>query len=74
MTNDEEWVCVSCGYEEPPIYLCSEGWWCEGCYRREAGVPEEVSSEVLHDAVEGDDLGFNYALRQSLYGELEEDE
>lgn len=71
--DGEEWICASCGIPEPPIFMCSEGWWCEDCYRREAGVPAEVSSDDLHNAVSGDALGFNEALRQSIYGELEDE-
>lgn len=33
------------------IFLCEAGWWCETCYRKEAGVPTDISSDDLHDGV-----------------------
>lgn len=67
--DDDYMVCVNCSGKEAPIFLCEAGWWCEDCYRRVGGVPTAISSEELHDAVGGDLLGYNEAIKEIVFSD-----
>jgi hypothetical protein len=68
--DDEPWACANCGDLEPPIFLCDAGWWCEKCYREFSGVPEETSSEDLHDGInDGSQAGYIEQLKAVWFSE-----
>lgn len=46
MDPEECFNCPNAGV----IFLCSDGWICESCYRELGGVPAEVGDE-LHDLI-----------------------
>lgn len=72
--DDERWVCFDCGAEEPPIFLCEAGWWCEDCYRKWSGVPDELPSQELHDGInDGSQAGYIEVVKAKVFDEhLEE--
>lgn len=37
--------CVECQQHEGSIFLCGEGYLCESCYAKAAGIPEEAAFE-----------------------------
>lgn len=68
-TDDLKMVCVECEAHDAPIFLCAAGWWCESCYRKWSGVPEDVSSEDLHDGInDGRQSDYIEALKQRVFG------
>lgn len=65
---------MNCSAADPPIFLCDAGWWCEDCFRQEAGVPDSIGSDDLHDGInDGSQAGYIEALKTRLYGEYEDD-
>lgn len=65
MFDEEDLNCVRCGAEDPPIFLCEAGWWCEDCYRIGADVPADTSSDDLHDGINDGRQDQNIALLKS---------
>jgi len=54
ITEDEPQDCLYCNAAEGVIFLCSDGWICEDCYRTLGRVPEEVGDE-MHDWINSQD-------------------
>lgn len=72
--DDDRWVCSMCGAQDPPIFLCDAGWWCEPCFREWSGIPAEVSSDDLHDGInDGSQAGYIEVLKARVLGDSLED-
>lgn len=65
MLDEDDMNCVRCRAEDPPIFLCEAGWWCESCYRIAADIPNDFPSDDLHNGINDGRQDQNIALLKS---------
>ena len=75
LEDEECWYGTPECDSNPVIFLCSDGWICEPCYRILANVPDEIGPE-MHDMINAQSSeaeGWKYRIQAAVDGEEDPD-